>query len=200
MTSGLALLTALCLLLLSHLFILHILQCSPRCCLLQVAFWALVPLTGEASFMAMLLSWQSGLPSVYWVPSHTDLTDHLGVVDDELLKGWVSVPPPPPPLSTHVVQNPAHYQCSENVCLKLWNSKTIKPVNPKGNQPWIFMGRTDAETEALLLWPPDAKSRLFGKYPDPRKDWWQEEKGETEDEMVGWHHELNGHELEQTPV
>ena len=63
--------------------------------------------------------------------------------------------------------------------------KEIKPVNPKGNQPWIFTGRTDAEAEALVLWPPDAKSWLTGKDPDAGKDWGQEEKGATEDEMVG---------------
>ena len=65
-------------------------------------------------------------------------------------------------------------------------SKEIKPVNPKGNQPWIFTGRTDAEAEAPILRPPDAKSRLIGKDPDTRKDWGQEEKGAKEDEMVGW--------------
>ena len=68
--------------------------------------------------------------------------------------------------------------------------KEIQPVNPKGNQPWIFIGRTNAE--APILWPPDAKSRLIGKDPDAGKDCRQEEKGETEDEMVGWHHWLNG--------
>jgi len=72
------------------------------------------------------------------------------------------------------------------------NSKDIKPVNPKGNQPWIFIGRTDAETEAPVLWPHDTKSRLIGKDPDAGKDWGQEEKGATEHEMVGWHHQLNG--------
>ena len=77
------------------------------------------------------------------------------------------------------------------------NSKEIKPVNPKGNHPWIFIGRTDAE--ALILWPPDVKSRLMGKDPDAGKDWGQEEKGTTEDELVGWHHWLSGHEFEQTP-
>jgi len=77
------------------------------------------------------------------------------------------------------------------------DSKEIKPVNPKGNQPWIVIGRTDAE--APILWPPDVKSRLIGKDPDAEKDWSQEEKGTTEDEMVGWHHRLNGHEFEQTP-
>ena len=77
--------------------------------------------------------------------------------------------------------------------------KETKPVNPKGNQSWIFMGRTDAEAEAPILWPPDAKNWLIWKYPDARKDWRQEEKGLTEDEMVGWHHWLNGHEFEQAP-
>ena len=76
--------------------------------------------------------------------------------------------------------------------------KEIKPVNPKGNQPWTFIGRTDAEAEALILWLPDAKSQLTGKDPDAGKDWRQEEKETTEDEMVGWHHWLNGHEFEQT--
>ena len=74
--------------------------------------------------------------------------------------------------------------------------KEIQPVHPKGNQPWIFIGRTDAETEAPILWPPDAKSWLIRKDPDAGKDWRQEEKGPTEDEMVGWHHWLNGHEFE----
>ena len=78
------------------------------------------------------------------------------------------------------------------------DSKEIKTVNPKGNQPWIFLGRTDAEAEAPVLWPPDAKSWLTGKDPDAGKDWGQEEKGVTEDEMAGWHHRLNGHEFEQT--
>ena len=75
----------------------------------------------------------------------------------------------------------------------------IKPVNPKGNQPWIFIGRTDAEAEAPILWPADAKNQLIGKDPDSEKDWRQEEKGMAEDEMVGWHHRLNGHEFKQTP-
>ena len=75
--------------------------------------------------------------------------------------------------------------------------KEIKPVHPKGNQPWILIGRTDAESEGPVLCPPDAKSRLIRKDPDAGKDWRQEEKGTTEDEMVGWHHRLNGHEFEQ---
>ena len=75
--------------------------------------------------------------------------------------------------------------------------KEIKPVNPKGNQSWIFIGRTDAEAEALILWPLDVKSWLIGKDPDAGKDWRQEDKRMTEDEMVGWHHRLDGHEFEQ---
>ena len=75
--------------------------------------------------------------------------------------------------------------------------KEIKPVNPKGSQSWIFIGRTDAEAEAPILWPPDAKNWLIWKDPDAGKDWGQEEKGTTEDEMVGWHHRLDGYEFEQ---
>ena len=79
------------------------------------------------------------------------------------------------------------------------NCKDIKPVNPKGNQSWIFIGRTDAEAETLILWPPDVKSWFIRKDPDAGKDWRQGEKGTTKDEMVGWHHWLNGHEFEQAP-
>ena len=79
------------------------------------------------------------------------------------------------------------------------DSKKIKPVIPKGDQPCIFTGRTDAEAEALILWPPDAKSRFIGKDPDAGKDWSQEEKRTTDDEMVGWHHRLSCHEFGQTP-
>ena len=75
------------------------------------------------------------------------------------------------------------------------DSKEIKPVNPKGNQPGIFIGRTDAEPEAPILWPPDARSRIIRKDPDARKDR-RKEKGMTEDEMAGWHHLLVGHEFE----
>ena len=71
-------------------------------------------------------------------------------------------------------------------------------VNPKGNQPWIFIERTDDEAEAPILWPPDAKSWLTGENPDARKDWGQEEQGMTEDEIVGWYHWINEHEFEQT--
>ena len=76
--------------------------------------------------------------------------------------------------------------------------KETQPVYPKGNQCWTFIGRTDAEAETPILWPPDVKNWLTGKYSDAGKDWGWEEKGATEDEMVGWHHWLNGHEFEQT--
>ena len=74
--------------------------------------------------------------------------------------------------------------------------KEIQPVHPKGNQAWIFIGRTDAETETQIFWLPDVKNWLIGKDPDAGKDWRLEEKGTTENEMVEWHHQLNGHEFE----
>ena len=97
--------------------------------------------------------------------------------------------------------------CKESWALKNWcfwtvvlektllDCKEIQPVHPKGNQSWIFTGRTDVEAETPILWLPDAKSWLIGKDPDAGEDWGQEEKGATEDEMVGWHHRLNGHEF-----
>ena len=92
--------------------------------------------------------------------------------------------------------------CFQNVVLEKTlenplDSKEIKSVNPEGNQPWIFIGRTDAE--APIIWPADAKSQLTGKDPGAQKDWGQEEKGAAEDEMVRWHHWLNIHECELTP-
>ena len=89
--------------------------------------------------------------------------------------------------------------CFQNVVLEnktlksSLDSREIKPVNPKGNQPWIFIGRTDGEAEAPVFWSPDGKSWLTGKDPDAEKDWGKVEKEVTEDEMVGWHHWLNGH-------
>ena len=77
--------------------------------------------------------------------------------------------------------------------------KETQPVHPKGNQSRIFIERTDAETETPILWPPDAKNWLLGKDPDAGEDWWQEEKGMTEDVMVGWHHGLYAHEYDQAP-
>ena len=83
-----------------------------------------------------------------------------------------------------------------------WKSldfQEIKPVNPTGNRPWLLIGTTDAEAEDSILWPPDMKSQLIGKDPNAGKDWRKEETGMAEDEMIGWHHWLNGYEFEQTP-
>ena len=79
----------------------------------------------------------------------------------------------------------------EEMRFKIW----VQISHPKGNQSWMFVGRTDAEAETLILWPPDVKNWLIWKDPDAGKDWRREEKGKTEDEMVGWHHRLNGHEF-----
>ena len=87
----------------------------------------------------------------------------------------------------------------EKTLESLLDCKEIQPVHPKGNQSWVFIGRTDVEAEAPILWPPDAKSWLIWKHPDAGKDWGQEEKGTTEDEMVGWHHQLDGHGFGWTP-
>ena len=85
----------------------------------------------------------------------------------------------------------------EKTLESLLDCKEIQSVNPKGNQSWVFIGRTDAKPEAPILWPPDVKNWFIGKDPDAGKDWRQEEKGKTEDEMVGWNHWLDGHEFEQ---
>ena len=77
--------------------------------------------------------------------------------------------------------------------------KEIQPVHPRGNQSWIFIGRTDAEAETPILWPPDVKNWFIWKDPDAGKDWRWEEKGKTEDEMFGWHHQFDGHGFEKTP-
>ena len=77
--------------------------------------------------------------------------------------------------------------------------KQIQPVHSEGDQPWDFFGRTDAKAETLILWPPHVKSQLIGKDSDAGRDWGQEEKGMTKDEMVGWHHRLDGREFEQAP-
>ena len=102
-----------------------------------------------------------------------------------------------------------HKEALKNWCFQIaviektlespWDCKEIKPVHPKGSPPWIFIERTDAKTEAPILWPPDVKSQLIGKDPDAGQDWGQEKKGTTEDEMVGWHHWFNGHGFEQAP-
>ena len=87
----------------------------------------------------------------------------------------------------------------ENTLESPLDCKEIKPVNTKRKQAWIFIGRNDAEAEAPILWLPEAKSWLIWKDPDAAKDWRLEEKGTIEDEMVGWYHQLNGHEFEQSP-
>ena len=87
----------------------------------------------------------------------------------------------------------------EKIFENLLGCKEVQPVNPKGKQSWVFFGRTDAEAETPVLWPPDMKNWLIGKDPAAGKDWRQEEKGMTEDEMVGWHHRVNGHGFEQAP-
>ena len=87
----------------------------------------------------------------------------------------------------------------EKTLESLMDCKKIQRVHPKGDQSWVFIGRTDVEAETPIFWPPYAKSWLIWKDPDARKDWGQEEKGITEDEMVGWHHQLDGHEFEQAP-
>ena len=93
--------------------------------------------------------------------------------------------------------------CFWTVVLKtlesLLDCKGIQPVHPKGDQSWMFIGRTDVEAETPMLWPPDAKNWLIYKDPEAGKDWGQEEQGTTEDEMVGWHHWLNGHGFGWTP-
>ena len=80
-----------------------------------------------------------------------------------------------------------------------WTARKIQPVYSKGDQSWVFFGKNDAKAETPVLWPPDVKSWLIGKDPDAGKDWGQKEKGTTEDEMVGWHHRLNGHQFGWTP-
>ena len=83
----------------------------------------------------------------------------------------------------------------EKTLESLLDCKEIQPVHPKGDQSWVFIGRSDAEAETPILWPPHVKSWLFGKNPDAGRDWGQEETGMTEDEMAGWHHRLDGHEF-----
>ena len=87
----------------------------------------------------------------------------------------------------------------EKTLVSSLDCKEIQPVHPKGDQSWIFTGRTDAEAETPILWPPNVKNWVTGKDPDVGKDWRWEKKGTTEDEMVGWHHQSDGHEFEQAP-
>ena len=87
------------------------------------------------------------------------------------------------------------FEVLEKILESPLDCEEIQPVHPKGDQSWVFTGRTDVEAETPIPWPPDAKSWLIWKDPDAEKDW-RQEKGTTEDEMVGWHHQLNGHEFE----
>ena len=110
---------------------------------------------------------------------------------------------------THVIKSVMPSLAPKNWCfLTVVLEKTLvspldckesQPVHPKGNRSWVFIGRTDVKAETPVFWPPDGKSWLIWKDPDAGKDWRQEEKGTTEDKMVRWHHQLNGHEFAQTP-
>ena len=127
--------------------------------------------------------WWTGRPDMLWF---------MGLQSRTRLSEW-----------TELNWTPKNW-CFWNLVLKTLDSpmvcKEIKPVNPKANQSQIFIGRIDAETETSILWPPNVKNWLIGKYLDAGKDWRHlEEKGMTEDEMVGWHHLLDGHEFEQVP-
>ena len=100
--------------------------------------------------------------------------------------------------NTHNMKNTNMWMLKKTLKSPL-DCKEIKPVNPKGNQSWIFIGRTYAEAEVPILWPPEVKKWPIGKDPTAGKDWRQEEKGTIEDKMVGYHHQLDGHEFEQAP-
>ena len=89
--------------------------------------------------------------------------------------------------------------CLEKTLESPLDCKETQPVHPKGDQSWVYIGRTDAEAETPILWPPHVRSWLIVKDPDAGRDWGQEEKGTTEDEMAGWHHRLEGHQFEWTP-
>ena len=134
---------------------------------------------------------------------------------DSILKSWDITLPTKVRLVKAVVFPVVMYECEldhkESWAPKNWwfwtvvlektlesplDCKEIQPVHPKGNQSWTFIGRTDVEAETPILWPPDAKNWLIWKDPDARQDWRWEEKGTTEDKMVGWHHWFNGHEFE----
>ena len=138
------------------------------------------------------------LPSLRVIPVHQPWAScimHRAWTDDWFLIWYYicfnAIPPNHPTFSlSHRVQKTVLYPL---------DCKEIKLVNPKGNQSWIFVGSTDAEADVPILWPPNAKNRLIEKDPGAGKDWRQEEKRMTEDEMIGWHHQLNGHEFDQAP-
>ena len=124
------------------------------------------------------------LPTKVWLESYGFSSSHVWMWELDYIESWV---PKnwwfPTVVLEKTLESPLDY-------------KEIIPVHPKGNQSWIFIGRTDVEAETPILWPPDTKNWLIGKDPDAGKDWGREEKGMTEDEMVGWYHWLNGHEFE----
>ena len=158
----------------------------------------------------------SGLPfpspmheSDKWKWSHSAVSDSLwphGLQPTRLLRPW-DFPGKSTGVGCHFLLGHKESWVLKNWCFWIvvlektlespLDCKEIPPVNPKGNQSRMFTGRTDAEAETPILWPPDAKNWLIGKDLDAGKDWRQEEKRTTEDEMVGWHHGLNGHEFEQ---
>ena len=151
----------------------------------------------HSSTLALKIPWTEELGAGYspWGRKESGTTEWLQFFHDYLLQLFLAVAN----YSTmwmHLTVERFLGTCMLCYCCYYYN-KEIKPVNPKGSQPWIFIGSTDAE--AAILWPPDVKSQLIGKDPDAGKDGGQEEKGSTEDEIVGWHHWLDGYEFEQTP-
>ena len=165
----------------------------------QILFWG-APKSLQMVTAAMKLKDASWKKSYDQPRQHIKKQRHYFANKDLLVKAMVS--------SIHVWMWELDYK--ESWALKSWcfwtvvlektlesplDCKEIQPVHPKGNQSWIFIGRTDVEAEIPILWPPDVKNWLTGKDPDARKDWRQEEKGMTEDETVGWHRWLNGLEF-----
>ena len=131
--------------------------------------------------MKTLLCWQRSIYSKLWFSSSHIWMWELDYKESWSLNNWC--------FWTAVLEKTLEspLDCNE-----------IKSVNPQGNQPWVVIGRTDVEAETPILWPPDGRNWLIGKDPDAGKDWRQEEEGMAEDEMVWWHHQLDGHELEQS--
>ena len=147
-----------------------------------------------------------------WKKSFHQHRQHIKKVDTSLLQTFANKGPSSQSFgfsSTHIRKWELDYK--ETWVLKNWcfwtvvlekilesplDCKEIQPVHPKGDKSWVFIGRTDVETETPIFWPPNAKNWLIWKDPDSGKDWKLEEKGTTEDEIVGWHHRLNGHEFE----
>ena len=132
-----------------------------------------------SSFLKLFLHWS---PVAYWAPTKSS---HVWMWELDYKESWVQ--------KNWCIWTVVLEKTIENPL----DCKEIKPVYLKGNQAWIFMGRTDAEGETPILWPPNVKNWLIKKDPDAGKDWRQEEKGTTEDGMVEWHHWLDGHEFEQ---